>query len=121
MSVGAERKRVTKAPEERRQDILDAAVKVFGEKGITRTTVSDIVGAAGVAKGTFYLYLNSKEELLGALKERFVDEILDHTASFVERVGREDWRRARGRSTRSSRPGSAPGSRPAPSGPAIPS
>jgi AcrR family transcriptional regulator len=91
MSARSERKRVTKAPEERRQDILDAAVRVFAEKGIPRTTVSDIAGAAGVAKGTFYLYFNSKEELLGALKERFVDEILEHTASFAERVGREDW------------------------------
>lgn len=85
------RKRVTKSPDVRRQELMDAAVGVFKGKGISRTTVSDITGAAGVAKGTFYLYFDSKEQLLGALKERFVDEILAHATSDYERVGREDW------------------------------
>lgn len=85
------RKRVTKSPDVRRQELMDAAVGVFKGKGISRTTVSDITGTAGVAKGTFYLYFDSKEQLLGALKERFVDEILAHATSDYERVGREDW------------------------------
>jgi AcrR family transcriptional regulator len=85
------RKRVTKRPEERREDILDAALRVFVAKGIGNTTVSDITDGAGVAKGTFYLYYDSKEALLGALKERFVDELIAHASSFFARVGRDDW------------------------------
>lgn len=85
------RKRVTKSPDVRRQELMDAAIGVFKDKGIGRTTVSDITRVAGVAKGTFYLYFDSKEQLLGALKERFVDEILAHATSHYERVGREDW------------------------------
>jgi AcrR family transcriptional regulator len=85
------RKRVTKPPVERRQDLMDAAVRVFAEKGIARTTVSDITVSAGVAKGTFYLYFDSKEALLAALKERFVNELLAHATALYERVGREEW------------------------------
>jgi AcrR family transcriptional regulator len=85
------RKRTTKAPEVRRQDLMDAAVRVFKDKGIARTTVSDITTAADVAKGTFYLYFDSKEQLLGSIKEQFVDEILAHPTGQFERVGREDW------------------------------
>lgn len=91
MVVGAERKRVTKRPGERRQELLDAAAQAFAAKGVAKTTVSDITEAAGVAKGTFYLYFDSKDHLLGALKERFVDEILRHASGLYERVGRDDW------------------------------
>ncbi len=91
MAVRAERKRVTKQPRERRQDIMDAAVRVFAERGIHGSTVAHITQAAQVAKGTFYLYFDSKEHLLGALKDRFVDEALEKASDLLERVGREDW------------------------------
>jgi AcrR family transcriptional regulator len=70
---------------------MDAAVKVFTGKGIAATTVSDIAQAAGVAKGTFYLYFDSKEQLLAALRKRFVGELMDHALPFLTRIGREDW------------------------------
>ena len=91
MAVQTERKRVTKEPDVRRQELMDAAVKVFKEKGIAKTTIADITEAAGVAKGTFYLYFDAKEHLLGALKERFVDEILEHATALYARVGQDDW------------------------------
>jgi AcrR family transcriptional regulator len=90
-TVKADGRRVTKRPDERRRDLLDAAVKVFAKKGVSAATVSDIAKAAGVAKGTFYLYYSSKEHLLGALKDRFVDEMMEHATSLYEQVGREDW------------------------------
>lgn len=90
-SVGMERKRVLKAPAERRRDLMNAAVKVFQAKGIRATTVADITEAAGVAKGTFYLYFESRDHLLGALRESFVDEIVERTTQFYERVGQDDW------------------------------
>jgi AcrR family transcriptional regulator len=91
VSVRSERRRVVKPPDVRRGELMDAAVRVFHQKGITKATVSDITEAAGVAKGTFYLYFDSKEQLLAALKGRFVDALLERAASLFERVGRDDW------------------------------
>ena len=49
--------------------ILEAARKVFAMKGFNEATVDDIADAAGVAKGTVYLYYRSKRDVyLAALK-----------------------------------------------------
>jgi AcrR family transcriptional regulator len=51
------------APEGRFEDLIDAATKVFIENGYQRTQMSDVAEAMGVAKGTVYLYVESKEAL----------------------------------------------------------
>jgi len=91
MQSRVERKRITKAPEQRRGDLLDAAIRVFTDKGIQGATIADITTTAGVAKGTFYLYFDSKDQLVAALKARMVDDILAHASGLYEKVGREDW------------------------------
>ena len=91
MAVRTEGKRVAKRAEDRRQDILDAAVRVLKAKGAADVTVSDITEAAGVAKGTFYLYFDSKEHLFAALRERFVRDAIDRANRLLGRVGKEDW------------------------------
>lgn len=54
----------------RSAEILQAAQKVFAQKGFSQTTVEEIAQAAGVAKGTLYLYFPSKREIyLGALRQ----------------------------------------------------
>lgn len=50
-------------PEERPQQILDAALSVFAEHGIDAAKLEEIASRAGVSKGTIYLYFPSKEEL----------------------------------------------------------
>jgi AcrR family transcriptional regulator len=50
--------------EERRQQILEAALEVFGQKGFNAANVSDVAARAGVSQGTIYWYFESKEELL---------------------------------------------------------
>jgi AcrR family transcriptional regulator len=90
-AVQAIRKRITKKPEVRRGEIMDAALRVFQDKGVANTTVADITEAAGVAKGTFYLYFDSKETLVWALKDRFIDDLVAHATSFAERIGQDDW------------------------------
>lgn len=59
----------------RREAILDSAKRVFSDKGYHGTRISDIIAAAGVARGTFYLYFESKSaiflELLNALLDEF--------------------------------------------------
>lgn len=65
--------------EERKAQILDAAMGVFAENGYHRSSISDLVTAAGVARGTFYLYFDSKQaiflELLDRLLSRFRDSV----------------------------------------------
>jgi AcrR family transcriptional regulator len=55
------------AREAKRQAILDAALDVFADKGFAETRLDDVAARAGVAKGTLYLYVASKEDLFGAL------------------------------------------------------
>jgi len=60
--------------EEKRRAILDAALHVFAERGFSEARISDIAIAAGVGKGTVYLYFASKEDLLVGVLEFFADE-----------------------------------------------
>lgn len=62
---------------ERRAQLVDAAQRAFAARGVANTAVSHIVEEAGVAKGTFYLYFDSKDEVLVAVAERMVDGVLD--------------------------------------------
>ncbi|MGH2457483.1 MAG: TetR/AcrR family transcriptional regulator [Chloroflexota bacterium] len=59
--------------EGRREQILRAAVEVFGERGYNSATISDIANAAGVAHGTVYLYFRSKAEILQSLHASFAE------------------------------------------------
>jgi AcrR family transcriptional regulator len=54
----------------RRQHILDAAAKMFSERGFNRTSIRDIANAAGVADGTIYNVFENKEAVLMALVDR---------------------------------------------------
>lgn len=65
--------RIIKNPEERRNEILDAAEMLFASKGYSNTTVNDILQKVGIAKGTFYHYFHSKEEVMEAIVRRFID------------------------------------------------
>ena len=58
---------VKKAPEQWKQEILNAAKQLFLSKGYEETSVSDIMNLAGGAKGMFYRFFQSKEELMHAL------------------------------------------------------
>ena len=82
------KRRVVKPTEQRRREILEAALAAFGSKGFNETTVDEIAQAAGVAKGTVYLYFDSKEHLLLALKKDFMNgltqSVADITAQAIE-------------------------------------
>ncbi|MCO6184934.1 TetR/AcrR family transcriptional regulator [Rhizobium sp. L1K21] len=54
----------------KRDQILDGAKRVFMEKGFDGASINDITRAAGVSKGTIYVYFESKHDLFGALVER---------------------------------------------------
>lgn len=62
---------------ERRQDILDAAERLFRAQPEALASMDELAAAAGVAKGTLYLYFPSKEEVLVALHERHFSQCFD--------------------------------------------
>jgi AcrR family transcriptional regulator len=62
-------------PEERPQQILEAAFTVFGEHGLAGARLEDIARRAGIAKGTIYLYFPNKEALF---KEMIRQTIIVH-------------------------------------------
>ena len=66
----------TKPPEERSNDLLAAARAVFLKRGVAAATVDEITERAGVSKGTFYLYFDSKEEVVGALWQQYIEHFL---------------------------------------------
>lgn len=55
--------------QQRRAQLLDAALELMAERGFANTSVDDLAKAAGVAKGTVYLYFPTKEALLQAVFE----------------------------------------------------
>jgi AcrR family transcriptional regulator len=61
--------------EERRKQLLNAAIDAFGEKGYHRTQVSDIIAKAKVARGTFYLYFEGKREIFDAIMTELFDRV----------------------------------------------
>ncbi|WP_312431046.1 TetR/AcrR family transcriptional regulator [Lacrimispora sp.] len=65
-----------KYPEETEQKILDAALKLFTEKGYEQTTILDIVGEMGsLTRGAFYHHFKSKEEVFFALTDRLFNDV----------------------------------------------
>ena len=67
--------------EARRAALVSAAAAVFAQRGVANTAVSDIVKAAGVAQGTFYLYFDAKEDAVLAVVARVADAIVESAAA----------------------------------------
>src|SRR2546426_4715714 len=61
--------RTPKVVEDRREQIIDAAMRVFSQKGFTRATNKDVAREAGITPGLIYYYFESKEKLLEAVIE----------------------------------------------------
>lgn len=68
------RRRTRMRPEDRRDQVLDVAARVFSEKGYRAASVSDIVEGAGIGRGTFYLYFESKRDVFLELIESYFDD-----------------------------------------------
>lgn len=69
--------RVIKKAEERKNEILDAADELFGQKGFDGTSTNDILEKVGIARGTLYYHFKSKEDIMDALIERYTVLILE--------------------------------------------
>ena len=70
--------------EARPDEVLDAAIELFNEKGFAATRVEDIAARAGLSKGAVYLYFPSKEAILEGLVKRGVLPIADNALSIFQ-------------------------------------
>ncbi len=75
-----------KKGEKRRQELIRIAYRMFISKGYEQTSVDEIIDAAGIAKGTYYYYFKSKEQML----EEVIGMMLQSEAEKAEAVLRAD-------------------------------
>ena len=66
----------SRAPRRRQQEIVEAAARVFHEKGYESTSIQDIADAVGILKGSLYYYITSKEDLLFEIIQSVHEEAL---------------------------------------------
>ena len=71
------KKRILKDPEIRQTEILEAAGELFKTQGYVNTTIEAIIQQVGIAKGTFYYYFKSKEDILDALVHQMVNQLCE--------------------------------------------
>ena len=86
--------RTVKQPDERRQELLDTAMRLFVERGVEEVSIRDIAEAADVTPGLIYHYFDSKTELFNEVLDSYASQcaevdirILDDPAlSFTEKI-----------------------------------
>lgn len=86
--------RISKPPEVRRQELLDAAMELFSQRGYEETSMADIAKKAQVVQGLCYRYFDSKQKLFQEAMEQYVRTccaaylplIHDRTRPILERL-----------------------------------
>jgi AcrR family transcriptional regulator len=68
-------------------ELVAAAARTFSERGVKDTLVSDIVKAAGVAQGTFYLYFKTKDDIVLAVVDELVGRLQRNLTEAVQAEG----------------------------------
>jgi TetR/AcrR family transcriptional regulator, cholesterol catabolism regulator len=71
----------------RRDAIVDASAQVFAQQGYHATGIAELCEVNGLGKGAFYHYIGSKEELLAAIHDRVMDEVMLGAERVAESVG----------------------------------
>ena len=70
--------------DEKSQKICQAAVEIFSKKSFNKTTVSEIATKAEVGKGTFYLYFDSKSDLLNFLLDHGIEKLISQVSDKID-------------------------------------
>lgn len=81
----------TKPAHVRLDELMNAAEQLFLAKGIEATTIDEIVTAADVAKGTFYHYFSSKNDLLVMLGQRYTEQFISRLDEAMATCASDDW------------------------------
>lgn len=71
---------------DKRSKILDAATRVFAERGFFNAQVADIARRAGIASGTVYLYFRSKDDVLRSLFDRTMHDAINEGRATLDGV-----------------------------------
>lgn len=80
------RARTDEQKQERKQALLDAAWTLFQESGYDEISITGVTKLAGVAKGTFYLYFKTKEELFIAIMEQLFVAFFDQVDAGLQQM-----------------------------------
>lgn len=83
--MGSERQERRKS--KTRQSLLDAALRLFAERGIYTPSIEEITEGADLGKGTFYKYFAAREDLIAALVNQGIEALVDRVAREVEGDG----------------------------------
>ncbi len=76
--------RIVKAAEERRAEIIETADRLFRQHGYAKCSVEMIIREIGVAKGTFYYYFKSKPDILEAIVDKTLGQIVEMATGVAE-------------------------------------
>ncbi len=79
--------RISKEPAERKQEIIDTAMRLFYEKGYEKTSISDIAKEMNVAQGLFYRYFPSKEILFDTAVDQYAQIQADQMKEILKKPG----------------------------------
>lgn len=85
---------------ETRNQILDAAERVFGERGVARTSLHEIAAIAGLTRGAVYWHFKGKYDLLSALWQRVLLPLDEEFAAIDAELGSDPLARIRAKSSR---------------------
>lgn len=75
--------RITKEPKERRQEILETAIRLFYENGYEKTSIADIAKELNIAQGLCYRYFSSKEVLFDTAIDQYAQIIVNRMTEFL--------------------------------------
>lgn len=76
--------RISKEPEERKQEILETAMKLFAQNGFEKTSISDIAREIGVAQGLCYRYFPSKDVLFQTALDEYANMLISKMTKDID-------------------------------------
>ena len=77
--------RIVKEAEERKNEILDVAERLFVSKGFDNTSTNDILNEIGIARGTLYYHFKSKTDILDAMIERMTRQLIEKASEIYNK------------------------------------
>ncbi|MGM0405527.1 MAG: TetR/AcrR family transcriptional regulator [Thermoplasmatota archaeon] len=69
----------------KKEELIDAAERLFHKDGYSDTSIDDICDEVGVAHGLFYYYFDTKEEIIEAITERMIDELEERLSEITHK------------------------------------
>lgn len=77
---------ISKDAEVRRQELLQAAIALFEEKGFHQTSINDVISRVGVTKGAFYYYFRSMDDVMESIALSRAEKMVETARRYADRV-----------------------------------